>query len=112
MFWTDDELAELKGTETLPRIGKESAEERYRSILLPIITSHSETFDISKCDLSAFHRMGSLVMAYSFGRESEDDEDNSEEEERNDIAMVPLADILNADPRLNNVLNTEVAIDF
>jgi N-lysine methyltransferase SETD6 len=103
MFWTDEELAELKGTETLPRIGKESAEERYTSILLPVITSHLDLFDISKCDLTAFHRMGSLVMAYSFGRDSEDDDDNSEEEEKNDIAMVPLADILNADPRLNNV---------
>ena len=51
--------------------------------------------------MAAFHRMGSLVLAYSFGST---DSSDTESESTNEIAMVPLADMLNADPRLNNVL--------
>jgi N-lysine methyltransferase SETD6 len=106
MFWTDEELKELKGTEVVSRIGKLKSEEQYYQIILPLLSAHPELFDITKCGLDAFHIMGSLVLAYSFGRtdspndEDEDDEDGSE---RIDIAMVPLADMLNANPQLNNV---------
>lgn len=108
MFWTEDELKELKGTEILPRIGKQKSEEQYTKQLRPLITSHPELFDPEKCDINAFHRMGSLVLAYSFGSTTSsnngDDEDDSEDEEGDaQIAMVPLADMLNADPFKNNV---------
>ena len=112
MFWTEEELQELKGTQVLPRIGKQKSEQQYTEQLLPLITSHTELFELTKCDINAFHRMGSLVLAYSFGStvshandtSSVDDEDDSEEEEGNtQIAMVPLADMLNADPQKNNV---------
>jgi SET domain-containing protein 6 len=105
MFWTDEELKELKGTEIIPRIGKQKSEQQYREQLLPLITTHPELFDPAKCDVNAFHRMGSLVLAYSFGSttSSNDDDDDSEEEGNAQIAMVPLADMLNADPLKNNV---------
>ena len=102
MFWTEEELADLKGTEVIPRIGKQKSEEQYTEFLLPLISANPELFDLSKCGLDAFHRMGSLILAYSFGRTNEDED---EEHETNDIAMVPLADMLNANPQLNNVLN-------
>jgi hypothetical protein len=102
MFWTDEELAQLKGTEILPRIGKQKSEEQYTQVLLPLITANPQLFDADKCGLDQFHRMGSLVLAYSFGRTDEsDNEDN--EVDKNDIAMVPMADMLNANPELNNV---------
>jgi N-lysine methyltransferase SETD6 len=111
MFWNEKELIELKGTEVSSRIGKAKSEGQYNTILLPIIKANSSLFDLEKCGLDAFHRMGSLVLAYSFGRsghpheeeEEEDDADEIDEEEKNDIAMVPLADMLNANPQLNNV---------
>jgi len=112
MFWTEEELQELKGTEVLPRIGKQKSEQQYTEQLLPLITTHRELFDLTKCDVNAFHGMGSIVLAYSFGttvshrndNSSVEDEDDSEEEDQNtQIAMVPLADMLNADPQKNNV---------
>jgi hypothetical protein len=45
--------------------------------------------------------MGSLVLAYSFGSAHSSDDDESES--TTEIAMVPLADMLNANPQLNNV---------
>jgi N-lysine methyltransferase SETD6 len=105
MFWDDEELKQLKGTEVLPRIGKEKSEEQYIQDLLPLIISNQQIFDPQKCGIAEFHRMGSLVLAYSFGRNSSNDENDDEHEEssKNEIAMVPLADMLNANPQLNNV---------
>jgi N-lysine methyltransferase SETD6 len=107
MFWTDEELRELHGTEVSSRIGKAKSEDDYRTILLPLITANPQLFDSDKCGLEAFHRMGSLVLAYSFGKNGDDedeDEEEEEEEQKHEIAMVPLADMLNANPQLNNVL--------
>jgi N-lysine methyltransferase SETD6 len=108
MFWNKEELAELRGTEVRSRIGKAQSEEQYTKTVLPIIKNNPTLFDLESCGLDTFHRMGSLVLAYSFGRnarghDEEDDDESDEEEERNDIAMVPLADMLNANPQLNNV---------
>jgi hypothetical protein len=102
MFWNEAELAQLKGTEVVPRIGKQKSEEQYTTILLPLIKANPNLFNLEKCSLHAFHRMGSLVLAYSFSRRAGEDEE--EEEQSLDTSMVPLADMLNADPQLNNVL--------
>lgn len=113
MFWNEEELKELQGTEVPSRIGKAKSEEEYSTILLPVIKANSELFDLEKCGLDTFHQMGSLVLAYSFGRSGnthDDDDDKIDEEEKNDIAMVPLADMLNANPQLNNVLSTTVFV--
>ena len=45
--------------------------------------------------------MGSLILAYSFGSTNSSDDDESESTA--EITMVPLADMLNANPQLNNV---------
>lgn len=106
MFWSEDELTELQGTEVISRIGKAKSEGQYRTNLLPLILAHPQLFDLTKCGMTAFHRMGSLVLAYSFGRSPDtSDEENEEEyeEKAHEIAMVPLADMLNANPQLNNV---------
>ena len=105
MFWTDEELKELKGTEVVSRIGKVKSEEQYNQIILPLLAAHPELFDITKCGLGAFHIMGSLVLAYSFGRTNSPDEEDEDESTKVDIAMVPLADMLNANPQLNNVFH-------
>jgi N-lysine methyltransferase SETD6 len=114
MFWNEEELMELKGTEVPSRIGKAKSEEQYRTILLPIINANSALFNLEKCGLDTFHQMGSLVLAYSFGRSDhthdDDDDDEIDQEEKNDIAMVPLADMLNANPQLNNVLPTKIFV--
>lgn len=106
MFWTEEELRELKGTEVVSRIGKLKSEEQYNQIILPLLAANPQLFEIAKCGLDAFHRMGSLVLAYSFGKTDAPNEENEDEEEsaKVDLAMVPLADMLNANPQLNNVL--------
>jgi SET domain-containing protein 6 len=101
MFWNETELKELAGTEVVSRIGKQKSEEQYTQLLLPIITANPNLFDPSKCDADAFHRMGSLVLAYSFG--NSDSSDDESESGHTEISMVPLADMLNANPQLNNV---------
>lgn len=111
MFWNEDELSHLKGTELLPRIGKQNSEEQYTKILLPIIKSNPNLFNISECDLHTFHRMGSLVLAYSFGKSDSSDEDSDESSSKTEIAMVPLADMLNANPQLNNVTLSGIVWD-
>lgn len=110
MFWNEEELKALKGTEVISRIGKQKSEDQYTQLLLPLITSNPNLFDPQKCDLNAFHRMGSIVLAYSFGSsDSSDDESESGEAE---IAMVPLADMLNANPQLNNAFTCFCIVDF
>jgi len=110
MFWTNEELQELKGTEVIPRIGKEKSEQQYNTVLFPIIQANPNLFDLEKCGLQAFHRMGSLILAYSFGLSDRPDETDDEDEQKESLAMVPLADMLNADPQLNNVATLSVDI--
>lgn len=111
MFWTNEELQELKGTEVIARIGKEKSEEQYNTVLFPIIKANPGLFDLEKCGLQAFHRMGSLILAYSFGlSDSANETDDEDEEQKENLAMVPLADMLNADPQLNNVSALSVDI--
>lgn len=104
MFWSADELSQLKGTSIQDKIGREEAEKTYHETLLPIIQAHPELFPAAQCDVHAFHRMGSLIMAYSFNVDNEGggDEDSDQEDKPSSIAMVPFADLLNANESLNN----------
>ncbi|AOW07817.1 hypothetical protein B0I72DRAFT_143262 [Yarrowia lipolytica] len=111
MMWTDDELEGLKGSMIVKKIGKAGAEEDYQEKLKPIIDAHPEYFKDCDTSLESFHRMGGLIMAYSFDAPdsfSEDEEDD-EDIEHDDLyneglvkAMVPLADTLNAHTRFCN----------
>lgn len=113
MFWSDEELSQLQASATLTKIGKASAEEMFRSRLVPAIRSNPAIFRSSGAHsdedlIRLAHRMGSTIMAYAFDLESdneeEDDESDSWIEDRDGklmMGMVAMADILNADAEFN-----------
>ncbi|OJD26763.1 hypothetical protein ACJ73_01852 [Blastomyces percursus] len=122
MFWTDEELRELRGSAVLNRIGKSDAEAAILRDIFPIVSRNPHLFppvnglgsydspDGRATLLSLAHRMGSLIMAYSFDIEKGEDEEREgqdgyvtdEEEQELLKGMVPLADLLNADADRNN----------
>ncbi|KAL7274323.1 Ribosomal lysine N-methyltransferase 4 [Rhizina undulata] len=121
MFWTPSELSELSGSAVLNKIGKEEAEATFMEKLWDVVKHNHELFRNTDIDtgnpakslVEAAHRMGSIIMSYSFDLESpaasskpassESDSDSEEEEEGTYYkAMVPLADLLNANGHLNN----------
>jgi SET domain-containing protein 6 len=116
IFWTEDELKELRGTcLTEEKIGRKESDKILRSRILPVVTHHEDVFytegatQLSEDELLALaHRMGSTIMAYAFDLDNEkEDSDNEEEgwvEDRDGksmLGMVPMADILNADAEFN-----------
>ncbi|KAH9485074.1 Ribosomal lysine N-methyltransferase 4 [Psilocybe cubensis] len=158
MFWSEDELAELKGTSVVDKLGKDDAEKTYAEKVLPAIQSRPDLFaqeDIPTLySLDVFHMMGTRIQSRSFtvekdeseladagqdqdvgnasmgsamdvdepeatGHEHEDgavdehnedddegedeDGDEADEDDNTEIAMVPLADILNARYKSENV---------
>lgn len=127
MFWSAEELAELQGSPVVARIGKTEADQAILTQLLPIVVAHADLFHvppgIGSFDspdgrallLRVAHHMGSLIMAYAFDVEKAEDDDENENEAGQDgyltddeevsveKAMVPLADMLNADADRNNV---------
>lgn len=120
MFWTQDELAQLQGSSLLDRIGKAAAGEMFSSKLIPIIRSHSSIFKAASAMSDAeivnlAHRFGSTIMAYAFDLQKDDDEhvDDAaedgwtEDREGQQLGMVPMADMLNADAEFNAHLNHE-----
>ncbi|GAA5862414.1 hypothetical protein JCM3774_002508 [Rhodotorula dairenensis] len=114
MFWSDDELAELEGSNVLSKIGRDEADEIYAETVRPLVEKHAAVFgDADDYSAELFHRMGSLVLSRSFHVDSkpeteedeDEDSDDEEEEEREDVAdvaMVPFADILNAQSGADN----------
>lgn len=127
MYWTPSELETLTGSAILEKIGKDEAEEKFKSILGPIINTHKDLFQPTELQfndstgevdesslLSCAHRMASCIMSYSFDikktvshSNTTDDSDSGEEGEEDGEAqhykaMVPLADLLNADADKNN----------
>ncbi|KAI9782017.1 MAG: hypothetical protein M1816_002126 [Peltula sp. TS41687] len=131
MFWSDAELAELQGSAVLQKIGKLEAEKTFRDEIIPMMQAHPDLFaptpaeslanaqeQVSEAEcLALAHRMGSLILAYSFDIEKDEDrssksgeqdgyvtDDDDDDEEENLLAkgMVPMADMLNADADRNN----------
>ena len=123
MHWTPNELAELQGSAVVKKIGKKEADAAIIKQLLPIVQKQSTLFgDYATAFtgvhaeaqfLKVAHRMATIIMAYAFDLE----EDRVNEDWQDDIsevpslpkAMVPLADLLNADGDKNNVSSTEVS---
>lgn len=121
MFWADDELAELQASPVAGKVGKDEAEKMMRTKILPVVRAHPTIFfpegsaELSDDELvQVAFRMGSVIMAYAFDLEKEDDdeekdaEDAEEEDEwvedregKTMLGMVPMADILNADATFN-----------
>lgn len=140
MFWNDEDLAELEGTQVVEKLGRTEAEQLYREKLIPAIQTRPDLFPSEQIpiyySLDVYHIMGSRILSRSFNvekwdsgegeeenpaantsrgsemdvdapQESEGDEsashqDEAEEEDGlgidnlSDIAMVPIADMLNA----------------
>lgn len=122
MFWSTDDLAELQASPVASKVGRDEAENMIRSKVLPVIKSHEDIFFASAAGgqkpsdedlVQLAFRMGSVIMAYAFDLEKEDEkvgEEGDEEEEdewiedregKTMLGMVPMADILNADAAFN-----------
>lgn len=117
MQWSPSELAELQGSAIVNKIGKNEADASFIEQLLPIMKSQPALYgdyaavfaspDGEALFLKIAHRMATLIMAYAFDFEPEQD-DEDWQDDTSEIpsvpkAMVPLADLLNADVDKNNV---------
>ncbi|KAI0272250.1 hypothetical protein BGY98DRAFT_1001427 [Russula aff. rugulosa BPL654] len=136
MFWSSEDLEQLRGTGILDKIGKEQAENDYFNKVVPILNSRTDLFGEERSNpqysLEVYHIMGSRILSRSFQVEalsttdsvdssqtraqeedaemnldepsphSLNDNDSDETEDGDDgddpanVAMVPLADMLNA----------------
>ncbi|KAI9442566.1 SET domain-containing protein [Lactarius indigo] len=139
MFWSSEDLEQLKGTAVLDKIGKEQAENDYANKVVPILKSRTDLFGTEHPDprfsLEAYHVMGSRILSRSFQVEAQPrvdashtpplahegaemdldnssplphgngDTENIEDDVESDsdngddpanVAMVPMADMLNA----------------
>lgn len=119
MFWSEEELAHLRPSLIVDRIGRESAEEMYNKLFPGIVIEDLGINELKGVTLEQYHSVASLIMSYSFdifdmlkNTENEthrddaynsDESDDEKEDDREMMkAMVPLADTLNADTKLHN----------
>ncbi|ORY84655.1 hypothetical protein BCR35DRAFT_302960 [Leucosporidium creatinivorum] len=111
MFWEAAELEDLQGSMVLGKVGKEEAEEEFETVLKPFVEEHESALGPKEgYTLERFHWCGSLVLSRSFhvdAKEEEEESDDEEEEEEEkedvaDVAMVPMADLLNAKSGADN----------
>ncbi|RMZ82572.1 hypothetical protein DV738_g1534, partial [Chaetothyriales sp. CBS 135597] len=87
MFWSDEELAELQASAVRHRIGRESADADLKENVWPVIKADSRSFDLhgsndQECADQAIrlgHYAGSLIMAYAFDVDRDDDSNLEEE---------------------------------
>ncbi|KAK2043155.1 SET domain-containing protein [Colletotrichum somersetense] len=120
MFWESPDLEYLRGSAVLSKIGKDEADEMFRSRILSVISANPAIFfpqgvsPPSESELLQLaHRMGSIIMAYAFDLENEEEPEQEDEEWIEDregktmLGMVPMADILNADAEFNAHVNHE-----
>lgn len=118
MYWTPAELAELQGSLVVDKIGKEDANRLFVESLLPVVQDHACLFgrlapafqgvSAKGALLELAHRMATLIMAYAFDIEYDDDSDEDFLDDSSTLAdlpkaMIPLADIFNADGDKMNV---------
>jgi N-lysine methyltransferase SETD6 len=116
MFWSQDEIDELQASSMVSKIGKNDADDMFKSKVIPVISAHSSVFypegatPLSELELLHLaHRMGSTIMSYAFDLENDDDGDEAEPSEewvedregKGMLGMVPMADVLNADAEFN-----------
>jgi N-lysine methyltransferase SETD6 len=111
MYWTDEELQELQASPVLNKIGKKEADKDFEENLVPIIRNNPEVFHDSSLLthselMQLLHRMATLIHAYAFDLENDSEQGSSDLDDSLDsdlVAMVPFADMLNADADQNNV---------
>lgn len=89
MFWDEDEAKKLlQGSKVFDKIGKKSAEGLFKEKILPIIENHEDVFKGVDISVDAFHRIGSLIMSYSFdvnNKGSTSDASTENDENLNDV---------------------------
>ncbi|KAH3666878.1 hypothetical protein OGAPHI_003327 [Ogataea philodendri] len=118
MFWSDDELAMLKPSNVLTRIGRDQAERMHARLVPDMCVRLGSQKLADFLTLEKFHMVASIIMSYSFDVDDpEDDDVDEEEEEVNEFlaeehdglkfdgylkSMVPLADTLNSNTNLVN----------
>ncbi|KAF2671219.1 SET domain-containing protein [Microthyrium microscopicum] len=117
MFWSPAELAELQSSAVRSKIGREDAEDMFKTRILPVIRTHASAFGLSHLledqlaeeVIRRAHVAASTIMAYAFdveptGQRTVDEEGYVSDESDAELpkAMVPLADLLNADADRNN----------
>ena len=116
MHWTPLELEELQGSAVLDKIGKADAEKAFTHQLLPIVKKNAYMFpqlkastaaaDIDAVLMKEAHIMATLIMAYAFDLEEEQEDNTSDDSSCYPSlpkGMVPLADMFNANGNQNNV---------
>ena len=116
MFWSVEELAELQGSAVLEKIGKAAAEAEWKTTIIPFMRKYPDLFPVADADaeshlVSLAHMAASLIMAYAFDLETDDEKGEEggevglaeEDEEVSEKGMVPFADMLNANADKNNV---------
>lgn len=123
MFWSSPELAELQGSSVVDKIGKDDANRSFVDSLLPLVKDHSTLFgkfasvfnsvNAEEALLEIAHKMATLIMAYAFDVEKDDKseevcDDDSSALHHLSKAMVPLADMFNADGEMMNVSITDL----
>ena len=108
VFWSPEELAELQASAVVNKIGRDQAEEVFRGQISKVAPEGSSS--------EFFHKVASTIMAYAFDIpeapvEDEEKTENSEDDlveedaEITNMAMIPLADMLNADVDNNSRLH-------
>lgn len=127
MFWTEDDISELQASSLRTKIGREDADAMFIKKILPTVKANEGVFypdgstrlDDSQL-LQLAHRMGSLIMAYAFdldkddeNEEGEDDAEDGwvEDKDSTTLGMVPMADVLNSDAEFN-VRSTKLLMDY
>lgn len=123
IYWTPAELAELQGSLVIDKIGKDDANRLFIESLLPVVQDHAHLFGIFASvfkDVSAkgallelAHRMATLIMAYAFDIAYDDgsDKDSLDAGSSSPKAMIPLADMFNAEGEKMNVSQQELFIE-
>lgn len=123
MFWSSPELAELQGSSVVDKIGKDDANRLFVDSLLPLVKDHNILFgkfasvfnsvNAEDALLEIAHKMATLIMAYAFDVEKDDKSEEDCDDDSSALhhlskAMVPLADMFNADGEMMNVSITDL----
>ena len=126
MYWSDLDLSKLQASAVVKKIGRASAEELWRTTIIPLMLEHYDLFPVAGEDVEAkttelirlAHFAGSLIMAYAFDIDRDDDQDprnhsdedfEADDEDEPLKGMVPFADMLNADADRNNASHLHYA---
>ncbi|RLV95112.1 Ribosomal lysine N-methyltransferase 4 [Spathaspora sp. JA1] len=104
LFWNEEELERLKPSGILERVGKDKTVEMYERLVGFVHDWNIEK--LKGMTMDEFTKIATIIMSYSFDVVAGGVEDDEEDETEYIKSMVPLADTLNADTRLNNAVLT------